>query len=104
MWSMSTSHRFRGARIEGGTVSIPRMDRKIGEAMRIPLLIGSIVLLAACAGASPRPYSDEGGAGRLHVVLWRHGLLPPMAVELSAQDRDWRRRLSLGRKHVPPPA
>ena len=82
-------------------MSIPRMDRKIGEAMRIPLLIGSIVLFAACAGASPRPYSDEGVAGRWQGVLLRNGLRAPMSVELSAQDRDWRGRFSAGDNSVP---
>ena len=69
---------------------------KIGEAMRIPLLIGSIVLLAACAGASPRAETDEGVSGRWQGVLLRNGLRAPIAVELSQQDRDWRGRFSAG--------
>ena len=70
--------------------------------MRIPLLIGSIVLFAAaCAGASPRPDSDEAVAGRWQGVVLRNGLRAPVAVELSAQDRDWRGRLSEGDNSVP---
>ena len=69
---------------------------KIGEAMRIPLLIGSIVLLAACAGASPRAKTDEGVSGRWRGVVLRNGLRAPIAVELSQQDRGWRGRFSAG--------
>ncbi len=50
-------------------MKIPGGDRKIGGAMRIPLLIGSIVLLAACAGAQPRSESDEAVSGRWQGVL-----------------------------------
>jgi len=70
--------------------------------MRIPLLIGSIVLLgAASARASPGPDSDEAVAGNWQGVVLRNGLRAPVAVELSAQDRDWRGRLSAGDNSVP---
>ena len=69
--------------------------------MRIPLLIGSILLLGACAGASPRPDTDEAVAGRWQGIVLRNGLRAPVAVELSAQDRDWRGRLSEGDNSVP---
>ncbi len=74
---------------------------KIGGAMRIPLLIGSIVLLAACAGAQRRPENDEPVSGRWQGVLLRNGLRAPIAVELSGQDRDWRGRFSAGVNSVP---
>src|SRR6266704_337212 len=101
MFPASTSHRFGGARIEGRTMKIPGVDRKIGGAMRIPLLIGSILLLAACAGAQPRPENDEAVSGRWQGVLLRNGLRAPIAVELSEQDRDWRGRFSAGANSVP---
>jgi hypothetical protein len=72
-----------------------------GGAMRIPLLIGSILLVAACAGAQPRPENDEPVSGRWQGVLLRNGLRAPMAVELSPQDRDWRGRFSAGVNSVP---
>src|SRR5437879_4975835 len=100
MWSVSTSHRSGGARIEEGAMIDARMDRKIGGVMRIPLLIGSIVLSGACAGASTRPYADEGVEGRWQGVVLRNGLRAPVAVELSAQDRDWRGRFSAGDNSV----
>jgi len=82
-------------------MKIPGVDRKIGGAMRIPLLIGSILLLAACAGAQPRPENDEAVSGRWQGVLLRNGLRAPIAVELSEQDRDWRGRFSAGANSVP---
>jgi hypothetical protein len=69
--------------------------------MRIPRLIGSVILVAACAGASPRPDSSEAVAGRWQGVLLRNGLREPIAVELSAQNRDWRGRFSGGDNFVP---
>jgi hypothetical protein len=69
--------------------------------MRVPFLIGNIVLLAACAGASPRPDSDQAVAGRWRGVLLRNGLREPIAVELSARNRDWRGRFSAGDNFVP---
>jgi hypothetical protein len=68
--------------------------------MRIPLLIGSIVLLGACAGASPRPDTDEAVAGRWQGVVLRNGLRAPIAVDLSEKDRDWRGRYSAGDNSV----
>ena len=82
-------------------MKIPGGDRKIGGAMRIPLLIGSIVLLAACAGAQPRSESDEAVSGRWQGVLLRKGLRAPIAVDLSEQDRDWSGRFSAGVNSVP---
>jgi len=69
--------------------------------MRIPLLIGSIALVAACAGVSPRRDSDEAVAGRWQGVLLRNGLREPVAVELSARNRDRRGRFSAGDNFVP---
>ena len=72
-----------------------------GGAMRIPMMIGSIILLGACSGASPRPTGDAAVAGHWQGVLLRNGLRAPMAVELSPQDRDWRGRFSAGVNSVP---
>jgi len=69
--------------------------------MRVPRLIGSIVLLAACAGASPRPSGTEAAVGRWQGVLLRNGLREPIAVELSAQNHDWSGRFSAGDNFVP---
>ncbi len=82
-------------------MEIPGTDRKIGGAMRIPLLIGSILLFSACAGAQTRPDNDEAVSGRWQGVLLRNGLRAPIAVELSEQDRDWRGRFSAGENSVP---
>src|SRR6267378_3837394 len=67
-----------------------------GGAMRIPMMIGSIILLGACSGASPRPTGDAAVAGHWQGVLLRNGLREPIAVDLSPQDRDWRGRFSAG--------
>ncbi|MFL5311123.1 MAG: hypothetical protein ACJ79H_11780 [Myxococcales bacterium] len=69
--------------------------------MRIALLIGSILLLGACAGASPRPFTDETVEGRWQGVVLRNGLRAPIAVDFSAQDRDWRGRFTAGDNSVP---
>jgi hypothetical protein len=69
--------------------------------MGVARLIGSIGLLAACAGASPRPSSNEAVAGRWQGVLLRNGLREPVSIELSAQDRGWRGRFSAGDNFVP---
>jgi hypothetical protein len=71
------------------------------KAMRIPLLIGSIVVLAGCAGVSPRAGNDDVASGRWQGVLLRNGLRAPIAVELSESGRDWRGRFSAGDNSVP---
>jgi hypothetical protein len=96
MFPPSTLHRFGGARIEQGTLKVPGVDLEIGGAMRIPLLIGSIVLLGACAGAQSHPWNDEPVSGHWQGVLLRNGQRAPIAVDLSAEDRDWRGRFSAG--------
>lgn len=68
--------------------------------MRIPMMIGSIILLGACSGASPRPTGDAAVAGHWQGVLLRNGLREPIAVDLSPQDRDWRGRFSAGENFV----
>ena len=69
--------------------------------MRIPLLIGSIFLVVACAGVSPRPYGDETVSGRWQGAVLRDGLRAPIAVDLFERDRDWQGRFSAGGESVP---
>src|SRR5712664_1840505 len=99
MFPASTLHRFCGPGIGRGTMKVP--GRKTGGAMRIPMLIGSIILFAACAGAQSRPNSDEAVSGRWQGVVLRNGLREPIAVDLSEQDHDWRGRFSAGVNSVP---
>jgi hypothetical protein len=73
---------------------------KIGGAMRIPLSIGSILLLAACAGAETRPYGDASVSGHWQGVVLRNGQRAPAALELSERDRDWAGRFSQGDNSV----
>src|SRR3954469_6834560 len=93
MFPPSTLHRSCGGRIEVGIV-------KFGGAMRIPLSIGSILVIAACAGAGPRPYGDASASGRWQGVVQRDGLRAPAALELSERDRDWAGRFSQGDNSV----
>lgn len=69
--------------------------------MRIPLLIGSIVVLAGCAGLSPRADNDEVASGHWQGVVLRNGLRAPVAVELKESGRDWSGRFSAGENSVP---
>lgn len=69
--------------------------------MRIPSLIGSIFILAACAAAPVRSYADEPVSGRWQGVLLRNGLRAPIAVDFFERDRDWQGRYSTGADSVP---
>jgi hypothetical protein len=69
--------------------------------MRIPLLIGSIFLVAACAGAPPRPYGDEAVSGRWQGAVLRNGLRAPIAVAFFERNRDWQGRFDAGAESVP---
>jgi hypothetical protein len=63
--------------------------------MRIPFVIGSILILAACAGAPVRPYGYEGVAGEWRGAVLRDGLREPIAVQFL-REGDWQARLSSG--------
>jgi hypothetical protein len=65
------------------------------------MMIGSIVLLAGCAGAQSHPWNDEPVSGHWRGVLSSNGARAPIAVELSAEDRDWRGSFSAGVGSVP---
>lgn len=69
--------------------------------MRIQLLIGSIVVLAGCAGAAPRAQADEFASGRWQGVVLRNGLGASVAVELRESGPDWTGRFSAGENSVP---
>ena len=62
--------------------------------MRTALSIGFVVVLAACAGASPRPQGEETVGGRWQGVYLHDGIREPVAVELAADGSVWDGRFS----------
>ena len=69
--------------------------------MRTALSIAFVALLAACAGASPRPQGDVEPEGRWQGFLLRNGLRQPMALELTEASSVWDGRFSAGDNAVP---
>jgi len=69
--------------------------------MKTALVIGSMAMLAGCAGMSPRAPAEAATAGRWNGLLLRNGLRAPIVVELSEEARAWSGRFSLGDGSVP---
>jgi hypothetical protein len=64
--------------------------------MRTALSIGIVAFLAACAGAAPRPQSEEAPEGRWQGFLLRNGQRERVSVELTEASSVWDGRLSAG--------
>jgi len=62
--------------------------------MKTALSMGFVVVLAACAGASSRPQSDEAVQGRWQGVFQHNGVREPVAVELAEDGSIWDGRFS----------
>jgi len=65
--------------------------------MRTALSIGIVAVLAACAGASPRPQRPQGEEalqGRWRGFLLHNGISEPVSVELAEESSGWDGRLS----------
>ena len=69
--------------------------------MRTAFSIAFVALLAACAGATPRPLSEAEPEGRWQGFLQRNGLRQPMSLELTAASSVWDGRFSAGDNAVP---
>ena len=69
--------------------------------MRTALSIGFVALLAACAGAAPRPQSEGALHGRWEGFLLRNGVREPLSVEVTEAGSVWDRRLGAGDNFVP---
>jgi len=65
-----------------------------GLEMRTALSIGFVAVLAACAGASPRPQGGEALQGRWQGFLSHNGIREPVSVELAEDGSVWDGRLS----------
>jgi hypothetical protein len=68
--------------------------------MRKAFSIGIVALLAACAGATPRPQGEEEPQGRWQGYLQRNGLRQPMSLELTEASSVWDGRFSAGENAV----
>jgi hypothetical protein len=64
--------------------------------MKIALSIASVVFLAACAGAAPRPQGESGLHGQWRGFVLRNGFREPVSVELRERSSVWDGRLSAG--------
>jgi len=64
--------------------------------MKTALSMGFVVVLAACAGASPRPQGEEALQGRWQGIYLHDGIREPVAVELLEDGSVWDGRLSTG--------
>jgi len=62
--------------------------------MRTVLSIGFVVVLAACAGVSPRPLGEGALQGRWQGFLQHDGIREPVSVELAEESSVWDGRLS----------
>ncbi len=69
--------------------------------MRAALSIGFVVLLAACAGAAPRPQGEGALHGRWQGFVLRNGLREPVSIELREKSSAWDGQLSAGDNSVP---
>lgn len=69
--------------------------------MRTAFSIAFVALLAACAGATPRPQREAEPEGRWQGYLQRNGLRQPMSLELTAASSVWDGRFSAGDNAVP---
>jgi hypothetical protein len=69
--------------------------------MRTVLSIGFAAVLAACAGAAPRPQSEGALYGYWQGFLVRNGLREPVSVELTAARSPWDGQLSAGNNTMP---
>ncbi len=62
--------------------------------MKTALSMGFVVLVAACAGASPRPQGEEALQGRWQGVFLHDGIREAVAVELAEDGSVWDGRFS----------
>jgi len=62
--------------------------------MKTALSLGFVVVLAACAGASPRPQGEEALEGRWQGVFLHNGIRESVSVELAEDGSVWDGRLS----------
>src|ERR1700730_19173994 len=65
-----------------------------GFEMRTVLSIGFVVVLAACAGVSPRRLGEGALRGRWQGFLQHDGIREPVSVELAEESSVWDGRLS----------
>ena len=62
--------------------------------------MGLLAILAACAGASPRPQGESGLQGRWQGVVQHEGVGQPVEVDLSRSSDSWDGVLSTPDKYA----